>query len=300
MLKSHSVEHRMKRKHKIVLVIFLIVLFLTAVGYSLYTSKYTLTTTKNTFFYDKLTAPVRIVQLTDLHNSVFGKDNERLAAAVEEQAPDLIVLTGDLINSDEEDCSVVKTLLEKLGRIAPVYVSYGNHEFFYEKIFHKDVKKSFEEAGAKVLEFSYEDVEIRGQKLRLGGLYGYCTPAKYLETKEADERECAFLTEFQATDRLTILLAHMPFAWIVNDGISEWSIDCVFSGHDHGGQIRIPFVGGLYAPDQGFFPGRDCGLYESGDGQKVLVLSRGLGSTRRIPRVFNVPEIVVMDLLPAE
>ena len=168
----------------------------------------------------------------------------------------------------------------------------------YENNYGIDLKAAIKQTGAHALDFSYEDIEINGQQLRLGGLYGYCTPAKFLETKEADPEECAFLEEFQSTENYSILLTHMPFAWIVNDGISEWNIDCVFTGHDHGGLIRIPVIGGLYAPDQGLFPGKDCGLYYSKDKEKVMVLSRGLGKSGRIPRFNNVPEIVVVDILP--
>ena len=235
-----------------------------------------------------------------MHNSEFGNSNEKLLAKVQSQHPDLILLTGDLLNSDEPDTSIALNLVGALSKIAPTYASYGNHEKDYERSFSTDLTLAFEEAGAKMLEFSYEDIELKGQKLRLGGLYGYCTPAKYLKTKEANPEECAFLTEFQDTESYTILLTHMPYTWIVNDAISEWDIDCVFTGHDHGGQARIPFVGGLYAPDQGWFPGRDSGLYYSKDGNKVMVLSRGLGSSGKIPRFNNIPEIVVVDLVPTD
>ncbi|MGN0334383.1 MAG: metallophosphoesterase [Lachnospiraceae bacterium] len=286
----------MNKKNRIILSIILILFILFTLSYFL--SKYGLTVTSYTISSGKIASPLRIVQLTDLHNSIFGKDNERLFAKVTEQSPDLIFLTGDMINAEEQDISGAVKLVERLSALAPVYISYGNHEKDYETQWQKDLTEVFEQAGAHVLKFSYEDIEVNGQKLRIGGLYGYCTPAKYLATKEADPEECAFLEDFQSSDSYTMLLTHMPFTWIFNDGISEWEVDGVFAGHDHGGQIRIPLIGGLYAPDQGWFPGKDCGLYYSGDGEKVMILSRGLGSSWKIPRLNNIPEIAVVDLLP--
>ena len=200
-----------------------------------------------------------------------------------------------MLTADEPDTALVENLIREQATIAPVYASYGIHEKEYEERYDVDLTAVFEEAGAHVLEYAYEDIEVNGQKLRLGGLYGYCVP---ISTNEAREKEVAFLQELVSEDVYTILLTHMPYCWILNDGISEWDVDCVFAGHDHGGQIRIPLLGGLYAPDQGWFPGRDCGLYYSDDREEVLVLSRGLGSTGKIPRMNNIPEIVVVDLLP--
>ncbi len=148
------------------------------------------------------------------------------------------------------------------------------------------------------MEYDWADIEVNGQMLRLGGLYGYCLPAYLLETGEAREDETAFLFEFLETDYLTVLMCHMPVCWIQNDSLNEWDVDIVLSGHAHGGQIRIPFVGGLWAPDQGWWPGEDAGLYWSDDGQKIMVLSRGLGSNEKIPRFNNVPEVTIVDLVP--
>ena len=284
---------KMKRKWKIVSIL-MIVLFLLSLG-SLCLSKNYLTVSHYQLSTDKVQNALRIVQITDLHNSQFGDHNELLITKVKEQSPDLILLTGDLLNSNEQDTSIVLDLIGEMSKIAPTYASYGNHEKQHEKNFSTDLTVLFEQAGAKMLEFSYEDIEIKGQKLRIGGLYGYCLPEKYLRTNEANVEECAFLKKFQDTESCSILLTHMPYSWINNDAISEWDIDCVFTGHDHGGLVRIPLIGGLYAPDQGWFPGKDCGLYYSKDGEKVMVLSRGLGSAGKIPRFNNIPEIVVVD-----
>lgn len=286
----------MKLKKRISITVLLV--FLLFFAYELYRGAYSLTTTNYTVASDKITTPLRIVQLTDLHNSEFGTNNNRLVSAVNAQQPDLILITGDLLNASEETTDIAVALVQQLADLAPVYISYGNHEKEYEANYKVDLTSLFESAGAKVLEYSYEDIEINNQPLRLGGLYGYCIPAVYLKTKEADPEECAYLAEFQDTDSYTILLCHMPYCWIENNGVEEWNINCVFTGHIHGGQIRFPFIGGLYAPDQGWFPGKVAGLYPSADGDKVMVLSRGLGNTEKIPRFNNVPEVVVVDLVP--
>ena len=173
----------------------------------------------------------------------------------------------------------------------------GNHEVVYQENYQVDVKELFESAGATVLDREYVDLTINGQHIRLGGIYGYCVPASFLESNEADPEECAFLSEFQDTESYTILMCHMPYCWVQTNGLNECDIDCVFSGHTHGGQVILPFIGELYGPDLGWFPGKLEGLYFSDDGNKVLVLSRGLGSSGTIPRVNNVPEIVVGDLV---
>lgn len=261
-------------------------------------SKYALEVTNYVLSTPKLSAPIRIVQLTDLHNSEFGRENARLVELVESQRPDVILLTGDMLNGDEPETDIAVKLIEQLKEIAPVYSSYGNHEKANENMYGTDTGELYAQAGAHVLERSHVDVDVNGQMVRIGGIYGYCLPEKYLRTREAREKEVEYLKEFEQTQLLTILLCHVPTSWIVNDNLEEWDVDCIFAGHAHGGQIRLPFVGGAYAPDQGLFPGQMCGLYFSEDRQRVMVLSRGLGSRGRIPRINNVPELVVVDILP--
>ncbi len=323
-------QGKKKKQRKILLGIGLLLLLLLGIVvwivWNLRESKEGLTVSYYEIEAAELTETIRVVQLSDLHNQEFrleqpgmdsegleaeaeqkgldlessevGCENERLIQLVAEQSPDLILLTGDLLNAEEETTEIAGNLVRRLCAIAPVYASYGNHEKEHEQNYGVDLTAYFQEAGAHVLEYSWEDVTVKGQKLRLGGLYGYCMPAKYLQTGEADAEECAFLEAFQGTDLYTILLCHMPFCWLAIEGLEEWDVDCVFAGHDHGGQIRLPFLGGFYAPDQGFFPGRECGVYENADASCHLVLSRGLGSNGKIPRFSNVPEVVVTDFVP--
>lgn len=289
---------RLKKRKRLWIFLILIVLLSGYIIFELYRSQNMLQVSELEISTDKITKPIRIVQLSDNHNNVFGKNNSRLIELVRTEEPDIILITGDLINSNERSTDIAIDLIMSLCKIAPVYISLGNHEVEYKDNFGIDVSQLFEKAGATVFDYKYQDISIANQQIRLGGIYGYCIPAKFLETMEADPVECAFLSDFQETDLYTILMCHMPVCWIDNDGIDEWDIDLVLAGHAHGGQIRIPFIGGLWAPDQGWFPGKESGLYYSLDGTKTLILSRGLGSNEKLPRFNNTPEIVVVDLIP--
>lgn len=284
-----------KYSKKTIFIAALLVLVLLA-GVELYGSNECLTVSRYEIADSKIEREVRMVVLADLHNHEFGENNQRLLARVKKENPDIIMCVGDFVNGGEENTEVAEQVVRELCKIAPVYVSFGNHEVEHEKQFDTDLERTFEACGANVLEYGYEDVEISGQKLRIGGLYGYCVPAKYLASQEANAQECAFLEEFMNTENYTVFLCHMPCMWTVGEALEEWKIDLVVSGHSHGGQIRIPFVGGVYAPDEGWFPGKTCGTYTSEDGEQTMVLSRGLGSAGKIPRIYNIPEVVVVDL----
>lgn len=286
------------RRHKCVFVIIVLLLISIMVGRDIYQSKYSLDYSSYQISSDKINTPVRILQLTDLHNSEFGENNQELIDRVVSQSPDLILITGDLLNSDEPRTDIATNLISSVYDIAPVYISLGNHEMEYQDNFGVNIIELYQAAGAEVLEYQYEDITVNGQQLRLGGIYGYCLPEKYLETDEADPEECVFLTDFQSTDLYTILMCHIPVCWMINDGLEEWDVDCVLSGHLHGGQVVLPLIGGGYAPDMGWFPGTLKGIFSSKTGNKELILSSGLGNTEVIPRINNIPEIVVVDLVP--
>lgn len=296
MIKDNKKSSKMKWLFILLAVIILLAAF---IGIGLYRSAHALTVSHYSVSSDKLTNPIRIVQLTDLHNSEFGDHNSQIVEKVAAEEPDLILITGDLLNSDENRTDIATDMIKGLAPIAPVYVSYGNHEAAFEEKYGTDLRALYSEAGATVLEYDWQDITVNGQAVRLGGIFGYCMAAKYRETHEANEEECIFLDEFGASDSFKVLMCHMPLCWIVSSSLDDWGVDCVLAGHIHGGQIRIPFVGGLWAPDQGWFPGRSSGLYYSEDGKNVLVVSRGLGSREKIPRFNNVPEILTLDLQPS-
>lgn len=254
-------------------------------------------------------SPLRIVQLTDLHNKQFGENNARLIQKINEQNPDLIFMTGDMINETEDDLGVVSGLIESLTEFAPVYFSYGNHEKTWEKNFpNVDLRGTLEEAGAVVLDDEYIDMELHGIKVRLGGYYGYYRRSVMTTSDREKRKEIdSWYQEFDDTDRYKVLLCHIPTSWLdwndINgypDSITQTdyydgkNVDLVFCGHYHGGQIRIPGIGGLYAPYVRWFPKYSKGIFE---GEKtVCVLSSGLGSNGWIPRLFNPPEIICVEM----
>lgn len=282
-------------KKAITVIVILILLMSFA---SVLLSLYGLTVSRYKIASPRLSGRVRIVQLTDLHNSVFGTQNKRLVKKAAAQEPDLILITGDLLNQNEERTDIAEELISELAPVAPVYVSYGNHEALYEKNYGIDLGEIYSAVGAKVLDHDWADLNVNGQSVRLGGIYGYCLPEKYTETVEARDGETAFLKAFLDTDAYKILMCHMPYCWLEKESLDDWDADCVLCGHVHGGQMRFPGIGGLWAPDQGWFPGIVSGLYPSEDGNRVMVLSRGLGNKDKLLRFNNIPELVVLDLVP--
>lgn len=258
---------------------------------SLILSQKYISVTRYTYKNCKIKQNFKVVQLTDLHNYQFGTKNQRLIRKIAKEEPDAIFLTGDMLNADEERTNILTNLIEQLVLFAPVYASFGNHEIEYmQAIGNRDLLSQIEQAGAVVLDKQYIDTEINGQEVRLGGIYGYV-----LADEWQDGSEQRFMEQFQNTDRLKILLSHIPEGLLLWRSMEHWDVDLVFSGHVHGGQVRLPFVGGLYDPEEGFFPTYTKGMFRCGNG--TMILSAGLGSSRGIPRFNNLPELVVCDIL---
>ncbi|MGM9601863.1 MAG: metallophosphoesterase [Faecousia sp.] len=268
------------RKWMIAGVVFLTVVAI-LVGYLCY-----IATTVDITQYTVDGLPCKIVHLSDVHGS-FSKDIDRIAR----QEPDIIVVTGDLVSADQEDLAVSVDFLSQLVAIAPTYVSMGNHELAYMERTGENLTKVFESTGAVVLHENYVDIEINGVPIRLGGIYGYCLPERYMNRNQA---EIDFLREFEATSAYKILLSHLPYSWSHYGITADYDIDLVLAGHSHGGQIVLPFIGGVFDPELGFFPGKISGRFDSNG--TAIIVSRGLGSsTPKVPRVNNPPEIIVLE-----
>ena len=284
----------MKTKRFIICLIIAALLLIALCVASLLLSRYGLSVSRYTISSDKLNVPLRIVQLTDLHNAQFGEHNKRLVEKIAEQTPDLIVTTGDMMLQVEEDISVLLQLVEQLVPIAPVYCSLGNHELQYIENFPgTDLVAELEQAGAHVVHFSWEDIEMNGQSLRIGGLYGYALPEQRYN-RHGEEQD--FMNAFCDSEAYKILLCHIPEGMISWGGLDDWAVDLTFCGHVHGGVVRLPLIGGLYSLEEKWFPSFTAGMKTGEQGSGIL--SRGLGTTGPVPRWNNIPEIVVADLVP--
>lgn len=246
----------------------------------------------------KITKAFRIVLISDLHDYQFGNGNKKLVKRIKEQSPDFIVMDGDMLNGNSENDEVIVTLVNKLSEIAPVYYSYGNHEYYYIDAGHDDLQQDLENAGATVLNHQIIDITVNGNSIRLGGLYEYGFETG-MQSEEDNAQAISYLEKLVNTDRYLIMCAHRPESFYCWNWADTWGLDLVLSGHLHGGQVIIPGIGGLYSSLDGFFPRYDYGQYKLGNSD--MLITRGLSSNRKVlPRFNNPPEIVVVDVTPTE
>ena len=232
----------------------------------------------------------RIAQVSDLHNAEFGKNNTELLKLLSESRSDIIVITGDLIDANHTDVGIALGFAQESVRIAPTYYVTGNHEAASPQ--YDTLKAGLEEAGFIVLEDEAVSLERNGETITLLGLGDPDFTVKgdmFGETSAMVSTKLRNLIDDES--RYTILLSHRPELF---ETYTDGGIDLVFSGHAHGGQFRLPFIGGLAAPNQGLFPQYDAGLYT--DGGTSMVVSRGIGNSIIPFRFNNRPEIVLVEL----
>lgn len=231
----------------------------------------------------------RIVQISDLHNAEFGENNEKLLLMLKQADADIIAITGDMIDSRNTDVDVAISFAQKAVNIAPVYYVNGNHESRvlgeYEKL-----KQGLTDAGVTILENSSADITIGDEAITLIGIND---PTFRMElVDDTMEQNIAHQLEdmIPDNDNYKVLLAHRPEYFDVYAG----NVDLVLSGHAHGGQFRIPFIGGLVAPGQGFFPEYYEGSHIKENTE--MIVSRGIGNSIIPFRINNKPEIIVAEL----
>ena len=278
------------KKQKVILVI---VSFILLFSVWLYWGNVSIQTTH--FFINSAKIPAEfdgftIVHVSDLHNAEFGGHQDKLLNAVKDASPDMIAVTGDLIDSNHTDVAKAMEFINGAVEIAPVYYVTGNHEARSDH--YSDLKKQMVRTNVEILEDENVIIERAGGTIQLLGLNDpdFITISDSLENMATIDSKLKDITG--ESSEYKILLSHRPelFEIYVNN-----NIDLALSGHAHGGQVRLPFVGGLAAPNQGFFPKYFEGIYEKK--QTKMVVSRGLGNSIIPVRINNRPELVIVTLM---
>lgn len=283
----HNVVRKIKNRTTIILVMLLISIMVSWViwgNLSVETTKLTVTAKDLPEAFDKFS----IAHISDLHNAEYGKNNEKLIDILETESPNIIAITGDLIDSNHTNLEVALSFAQQAVKIAPCYFVTGNHEAWIGSQY-EELKTSLQNTGITVLqdeaiELNYGDVCIQ--------LIGLNDPDFSERDRLLSESILeAKLSQVNISDGFTILLSHRPEYFNV---YQNKNIDLVLSGHAHGGQFRLPLGGGVIAPGQGLFPKYDAGAYtENGT---TMIVSRGIGNSIIPVRINNPPEIVIIEL----
>lgn len=299
-MNSENIRSNRKKYIKSALVLLIVIALLLFCSYQ----NRHLETTYYTYKAEQLGADLegyRIVQISDLHNVKFGKNNQKLVDRIRECEPDMIVLTGDLVDSNHTNVDRAVQFVDEIVKICPIYYVTGNHEYWLEKSEYDELMDGLVSAGVVILDNQVVEISRGDAKFRLVGLDDRSLADGTLEAllsdesirnNQAEQKEEIADNEDSGEKELTVVLAHEPqyLARYAGTGV-----DLVLSGHAHGGQFRLPFVGGIVAPDQGFLPEYTAGEYYM-NGTEMIV-SRGLGNSVIPVRLFNYPEIVCVDLV---
>ena len=286
-MKSTATTLKKKRKRLWLLVVGMIAFL----GLNTYWGNTTVGVTTYTIVSDKIPADFnlyKIVQLSDLHDAQFGDDHVEVVDKVTRIAPDVIFITGDFIDSNRYHLEQSLVLVDQLQSVAPMYYVTGNHEIATNDT--ERIKGALEDLGVRVLEDEAEIITLGADSaIAIGGVEDPLS--SYVDDDEAVEASVSRAFEHVPDDMFKMLLSHRPEQFEV---YARQGIDVTFSGHAHGGQFRIPGLGGLVAPGQGWFPAYTSGVHDNNGSR--MVVSRGLGNSIIPVRFFNRPEIVVVTL----
>ena len=286
-----------KKKHRFLRIILriLIILLLLAliIGTAVFIySRYTQTHYKISFYQEtsrKVSDNIRLVVISDLHNREYGENNGTLISDIRSLHPDLILLPGDMVIREEDDYQPMLDLVSELTGIAPCYGVLGNHES--ERIYYRNDKEltaKFENAGLKLLRNASEEIRIGNDTVQLIGVEGSAHGFEAYGGREFMDKTVISASAY------SILMTHVPI--LFEPQLSGYDFDLGIAGHVHGGIVKLPFAGGLYSDEEGFFPRFTSGRYTL-QNQQVLIISAGLGDSKPFPpRINNMPELVVVDI----
>ncbi|WP_300081570.1 metallophosphoesterase [uncultured Thomasclavelia sp.] len=281
-------------KKVIVKIIMIVILCLCLIiSYFIYISYYEVEVTDYEISSAKINNDANIVMIADVHDQ-HCKVKNQIIDRIKQLEPDIILCAGDIIDNESESDKITIEFLSSLSEISDVYMSLGNHELEYPD--SKQLIEDIKNTGIKILDKEYQDIAVNGNTIRIGGMYDY---AFSQETGNIDQKTMksdvySFLTEMKQTSSFQLMMAHRPDSFIFGNAY-KWDFDLVVSGHYHGGQVILPYVGGLYAPELGWFPEVDYGHYKLKD--MDMIVTRGISSSNELfPRFNNPPEIVSITL----
>ena len=231
----------------------------------------------------------RIAHVSDLHNAEMGKDNETLLTMLRDADPDMIAITGDLIDSRNTNVEIALQFAQEAMKIAPCYYVSGNHEARVNE--YEELKNGLISAGVTVLEDVRTEISMEGETITLIGVNDPSYQTDYLFGDSETVMNTKLEELHSEKDGFTVLLSHRPELF---DTYADHGIDLVLSGHAHGGQFRLPFIGGLVAPNQGLFPEYDADIYT--ENNTNMLVSRGVGNSILPFRINNRPEVILIEL----
>ena len=283
-----------KKKHRVLFRVLTVLLVLAVIAgaFCLASALYSQTHYIIHFYQEtskKVSGNIRIAVISDIHNREYGEKNEKLLSDLRDLKPDLIFFIGDMIIKENNDYQAVLDLVSASSEIAPCYGVLGNHESYH--MYYADdmgLPKAFDNAGLKLLRNAKDEIRIGKDTVQLIGVegtsYGFeqYGGRAFMDKVEIDPSE------------LCIVMCHIPI--IFEPQLAGYDFDLGVAGHVHGGVVVLPFIGGLYTNEEGFFPKFTSGRYILSN-QQTLIISGGLGDSKPFPqRINNTPELVVIDI----
>ncbi len=267
----------------VISVIAFVILLIFALDVRLLTRFYTIESSK-------ISSKVRIALVTDLHSCSYGDNQRTLVDAIDAQSPNVVLLGGDIFDDRIKD-NGTELFLKAIGGKYPCYYVAGNHEYYCGKIYFEEKMAMLRKYGVEIITGKAVELYINGEYINLCGADD---PDSFdLVSPDDFEKQFPKMSKIAENGYFALLLSHRPEYF---DVYASYDFDLVLCGHAHGGQWRIPYLlNGLFAPHQGLFPAYAGGLYEKSG--TTMIVSRGLArETTTVPRIFNRPELVIVDI----